>query len=702
MIPWSTRRDLVAFAMSSAPDSPVTIKDEIRNDFFHFGGIEFFILESLKSPHSFASLTLAIEENFGVRLEAGELEGYIQHLVRDNLLIAHRFGDGKRLFQQAESHQRSSRTQAMLRLLSIRLPGFHPGNILSWLAPFGWILFHPLFVVASLLATLFTLGFSLASIHTITQKIPSFQEMTQPTVIAWMFPAFILAKVLHELGHGLACRKAGHECSEMGVMLLVGIPCMYCDVSDVWTQPNRWLRIFVSLAGIYVELLVALVCFWGWYFSTPSVLHCLSFGLMLVTSINTLFVNGNPLMRYDGYYALSDWVQIPNLAGEARGIWLENLQQWFIEGASRFRVNQPTTLLCLYAIAAGIYRLFIMVAIGWAAWSFFESQQLVAAGKATVLVIASFAMLPLLMTTRTLSQSAWNQGLKLTNVTVAVALTVLLYFSLAAIKFEYRVRGSGQFDLARAQILFAPADGEFQTSLEDGQQVQEGQTIANLIDPELDLETRIAEGESDEIQTRLELLELSSHSEDAGQLAYWRQRQKSVTSRLADLQDQKQRLTIRAPVDGKLVAFRIPETTQSNDAALETVSESRFHRRNRSSHVQRGERLAYVAATTQLQAIVNIRETEIEFVSLGQVALLRLPYTNESLEGTVTRIALESEQDEASTQSSTTSERFIPVECEFPSHPSIRIGSTHEVAIRTRTMSPLGYISHWWKTTFWF
>ncbi len=115
----------------------------------------------------------------------------------------------------------------------------------------------------------------------------------------------MVTKVIHEFGHGLTCKHFGGECHEMGVMLLVLTPCLYCNVSDSWMLPNKWHRAVIGAAGMYVELVIASICTFVWWFSEPGLLNQLCLSTMFVCSVSTVMFNANPLLRYDGYYILS-------------------------------------------------------------------------------------------------------------------------------------------------------------------------------------------------------------------------------------------------------------------------------------------------------------------------------------------------------------------------------------------------------------
>src|SRR5436190_17999267 len=124
---------------------------------------------------------------------------------------------------------------------------------------------------------------------------------------------FWILKFCHEMGHAFACRRFGGECHEMGIMFLVFIPTPYVDASSAWAFPSRWQRMFVGAAGMIVELFVASLCAFAWLHTNPYVplwgipVHQLAYNAMLIASVSTVIFHANPLLRYDGYYMLSDF-----------------------------------------------------------------------------------------------------------------------------------------------------------------------------------------------------------------------------------------------------------------------------------------------------------------------------------------------------------------------------------------------------------
>jgi putative peptide zinc metalloprotease protein len=179
---------------------------------------------------------------------------------------------------------------------------------------------------------------------------------------------FVFVKLIHELGHAFACRRFGGECHELGIMFLVFIPTPYVDASSAWSFNNKWQRIFVGAAGMIVELFFAALCAFVWVnVGDPqhNVVGQLAFNAMLVASVTTIIFNANPLLRYDGYYILSDWLEIPNLRQKSQEYSLGLIKRHV------FRVKQQQPLppvvqrfwLLTYYVTSGIYRIFVGIMI---------------------------------------------------------------------------------------------------------------------------------------------------------------------------------------------------------------------------------------------------------------------------------------------------------------------------------------------------
>src|SRR5262249_34700948 len=154
----------------------------------------------------------------------------------------------------------------------------------------------PWFLMVSVAIMLAALLLVLTHFATFREKLPSYHEFFSFKTVIYLWIALGVVKVIHEFGHGLSCRAFGGEVHEMGALFLCFSPCLYCNVSDAWTLPNKWQRIIISAAGIYVELIIAAIStFVWWNSSSHPFVHNLSLSLMVVCSVSTVVFNANPL-----------------------------------------------------------------------------------------------------------------------------------------------------------------------------------------------------------------------------------------------------------------------------------------------------------------------------------------------------------------------------------------------------------------------
>jgi putative peptide zinc metalloprotease protein len=705
-IPWQTRSDLKVIELGGEREQVYAIKDVVSNEFFRFGEIEFQLLELLRKTITLDGLKQGMRDRFGFTLETREITAYLNHLAADNLLVATRIGDGTRLFRQHERLQSGGKLQQVMGLMSIKLPGFYPGPLLSALQPIGGLLFSPVSVLMATVAFLMTTVFAFLSWQTLVERVPSVVDLISVEHIVMMAGGFAIAKIFHEIGHGLACRKMGHECSEMGVLLLVMIPCLYCDVSDLWTAKSRYKRMLVSLAGVFVELSLATICFWGWYFSLDGTLSRFLFGMMLVTSVNTVFVNGNPLMKYDGYYAMSDFLGVHNLAAAAQNQLTRTIDGFFFGTESVHTLHQKSHWLTIYAIGSVIYRWMILSAIGWMAWTFFESQQLLAFGRIVIGGLLIMALLPFLFALRRYWGNTWRFGVRWFNTSVFLLVVGTVLWLASQFEFEHRVSGMATIQLAQPNQIFAPDEGIVRVFVSDGEMVDEGDLLAEVVNDDLLLERLVTSEQVADVMARLEALGLANNNTTATEIEFWKKREASWKRKLANIDQRISKLSVVAPAKGRFVAHSLP--LASNEQAEEMLVPQRGNwtlPAHEGGSLDRGENLGYVADPNNFEGTLEISEKEIELVENNQEVRVFLPFKKQFLIGKVTYISAESENGGESTETgdaeSQSPEGFFRVEFQFPFDDRVRIGSLRKAVILCRKTNGFQWAKRWIHSTFW-
>ncbi|MCA8884708.1 MAG: peptidase M50 [Rhodobacteraceae bacterium] len=259
-------------------------------------------------------------------------------------------------------------TQALLQRirnpLALRFPLFDPDRFLDatfplirWLfTPFGALLWVALVGTG---ATLAAMNFDLLT-SDLVDRVLATQNLL---LLALTYP---VVKAIHELGHGYTTKAAAGEVHEMGIMFLVLMPIPYVDATAASAFASKWQRALVGSAGILVELALASLAMIFWVYAEPGLARAVAFNVMLIGGVSTLLFNGNPLLRFDGYYVLGDLLEIPNL-GQRSNRYVTYLIQTRLFGLTD--VQNPATeagerrWFLFYAIASFLYRVGISVSI---------------------------------------------------------------------------------------------------------------------------------------------------------------------------------------------------------------------------------------------------------------------------------------------------------------------------------------------------
>ena len=274
--------------------------------------------------------------------------------------------------------------------------------------------------------------------------MPDFRSFFQAGNLLWLAATMALVKVLHELGHLLACKHFGAECHELGLMFLLFTPSLYCDVSDAWTLPTKWQRIAVSAAGVYVEVFVAAVCTFVWWSSEPGLLNSLCLNVMFICSVSTLVFNGNPLMRFDGYYVLSDLLEVPNLQTRSRSALSRLLTRWSLgrelAGPGMAAGDRPTLLVC-YALAAIANRWLVVVGTFFFLHAVLKPHRLESLAYAFMFVaVLGMLAAPVWRGSQLLVNPLWRRRIRRGRVFVLVCLGAALVAAIVLLPLPCRVQ----------------------------------------------------------------------------------------------------------------------------------------------------------------------------------------------------------------------------------------------------------------------
>jgi putative peptide zinc metalloprotease protein len=371
-----------------------------------------------------------------------------------------------------------------------------------------WWIFTTWFFVASILLMVAAAIHVTLHFDTFYAKLPAYQEFFTWNSVLYMWISLGIVKVIHEFGHGLSCKAFGGECHEMGFLLMCLSPALYANVTDAWTLADKWKRIIISFAGIYVELVIAaLATFVWWYTPAYPVANNIALCVMVLCSVSTVMFNANPLMRFDGYYILSDWLEIPNLREKANRF-LNNL---FLEKCLGVEVPpEPYMapwrkwLFVVYSITSWVYRWVITFSILWFLADFLGPKLKILSQMLAILSLASLFIWPTYKVIKNIRQRGRLPDMKAARVyiTLGVFTGLILAFFLLPLPVS-RVHETGLVVIepgaAEAALLPEPAR-LVGLEVTPNQVVRKGQVLARFHSSDLEIKRAKAIATRDEQQ----------------------------------------------------------------------------------------------------------------------------------------------------------------------------------------------------------
>ena len=299
-LPIRMRPDLTARKQQYLGKTYIVLKEPIGLNYYRFQEEEYAILNMLDGNTSLDEIKERFEDEFPPqKITVEELQQFLGMLHRSGLVIADLPGQGYQLRKRRDERRRKELLGAATNILCIRFKGFDPERFLNWLYPKVCWFFTPAVLVTILLLAMAAGSLVIVEFETFQSRLPGFYQFFNFHNGLWLMATLGIIKVIHEFGHGLSCKHFGGECHEMGVMILVLTPCLYCNVSDSWMLPNKWHRAIIGAAGIIVEVAMASVATFLWWFSEPG------------TFWSNLFLNVMFIAGLAGMAAIVYWFAFP-------------------------------------------------------------------------------------------------------------------------------------------------------------------------------------------------------------------------------------------------------------------------------------------------------------------------------------------------------------------------------------------------------
>jgi len=632
-VPMRMRPDLVTSMQRYHGRVYWVVKDPVGLHYFRFQEEEFAILKMLTGQVSLDDMQERFEAEFPPqKITVEELANFIGMLHGSGLVVSDTPGQGVQLKERRDKRKRQEMWSTLANILAVRFKGIDPDRLLAWLYPLIRWMYSPTAVFCCMCLALSAVLLVAVQFDVFQSRLPTFHQFFVAS--NWIYLGIVLGvtKVIHEFGHGLTCKRFGGECHEMGVMLLVLTPCLYCNVSDSWLLPNKWHRIYIGVGGMYIELVMASIATYVWWFSEPGLINQLALSTMFVCSVSTLVFNANPLLRYDGYYILSDFLEIPNLRQKATQILQRKLSWWCLgleEPPDPFLPQHHQVAFAAYSVAAAVYRWVVTFSIFWFLYEVLAPYGL----KVISQMVATASIVSLIV------QPLWKVGkffyvpgrleqVKRKNLQITLGILAGVALLVFGLPLPHRVFCALELKPRDAQPVYVEVAGVLQEVLvKPGQVVRKGQVLARLTNLDLELNVADLEGQRAQYQTRLNALShaRTGDEESAAQIPAVREMLKSIEDQLTERRADLARLEITAPIDGTVLPP--PDNEAPRNASpdeLKSWTGSPFSNRNVGATLSESTLLCEIGDPRRMEADLVVEQDDVEYVREEQSVAIKL------------------------------------------------------------------------------
>ncbi len=325
------------------------VKDPRTGEFFTLGEQESFLLLGLDGTREGPALCAAFEARFGQTLAPDDLNAFLELAGQRGLL------------QSASAAVTPATPRARQSILYWRKPLTDPDRFLTWLEPKARFLWTRSFLLASAACIALAAGVVWCGRD---EMASSFAGAMRWEVVAVVWLTLVVATTCHEFAHGLTCKHFGGEVHEIGFLLIFLTPAFYCNVSDSWLFRERSKRLWVMLAGGYCDLCLWAAAVFTWRLTVPTTaLNYLAWVVLSVLGVRVFF-NFNPLLKLDGYYLVSDFLELPNLRKRSWGRVMATAR-WLLWGADRPAPEAQGRFLLGFGLASwGFSLVFLGLTLG--------------------------------------------------------------------------------------------------------------------------------------------------------------------------------------------------------------------------------------------------------------------------------------------------------------------------------------------------
>ena len=486
-------------------------KHRRKQKYLQLGEQESFLFSQLDGSTSYGAISESFEQRFGEPLSCEDISEFVQ-MVKDEGLLARRGRSSNDTEDESEQRltivgffRKAREAASKQSVFFFRVALFNPDKVLNWLEPRTRWLFSRELAVAASVAFVMALLLTWANRNAlITQFSAMFGWRT--LALAWL--TTIAVTVCHEFGHGLACKRYGGEVREMGALWIFFTPCLFCNVSDTWLEPSKRRRFLVSMAGTYVDILIWIVSVFAWRVTaTETALNYMAWIVVSTCGLRVAF-NINPLLRMDGYYALSDLLGVPNLRRRGRARWMEYVR-WLLWGAERPGPVPEGRALLIYGVTSWFFTVGLLNLLFFKVTDILQSALGIAGFIGGITLFIALSKRYFKGSLGEEFKTMFHERKKRVTIWATVVLGIL------AIPLHDRAGGTFHVRPAVRWEVRAPVDGFLrEVAVDEGDPVTAGAIVARLEVPELASALRRKKAEIHEVEALLRKLEMGPRKEE--------------------------------------------------------------------------------------------------------------------------------------------------------------------------------------------
>jgi putative peptide zinc metalloprotease protein len=478
-------------------------QDRTSGRFMRFTPAAYFVISLMDGVRSVQEIwDLACGRLGDDVLTQDEMIRVLSQLHRSDVLRADSMPDVSEVSERGAKEKRKKLLMSMMNPLALRIPLWDPDVFLT--RTFRFI--RPIFSVYGVAAMILLMTYALiqAGLHWDELTMNLSDRVLAAESLLSLFVTYPLVKGLHELGHGYAIKRWHGEAHEMGLMFLVFMPVPYVDASEASGFQNKWHRAIVGMAGIIVELILASLALIVWLNAEEGLVRALAFNVMLIGGVSTLLFNGNPLLRFDGYYTFCDLIEIPNL-GSRSNRYIGYLIQRYLFGVKDIKspAHSPgeARWMGFYSISAFIYRLFIMTVIV----SFVASRFFVVGVIMAIWSVILMLGLPLYKQIKFLLTNPILRRVRRKAFGVTAGVIAGLFAFLMLVPLPYAQVSEGVVWSPDGAAVHAGSEGLVtQVLAMPNAQVKAGDPLVQMADPLLAAKVKVLEAQVKELRLRYE------------------------------------------------------------------------------------------------------------------------------------------------------------------------------------------------------